>query len=118
MRAKDLLGQHGEVIAARFLENLGMQVVDRNWRCPEGEIDIVALDGDILVIAEVKTRKNLAYGHPFEAVSAAKLARLHHLVSCWCRAHDFHAPLRRVDVIAVVDDGVGEPKVEHLRGVG
>ena len=68
MRAKDVLGRRGEDLAAGYLEAQGMRIVDRNWRCSEGEIDIVALDGDALVIAEVKTRKSLAYGHPFEAV--------------------------------------------------
>ena len=57
MRAKDVLGRRGEELAAGYLEAQGMRIVDRNWRCPEGEIDIVALDGDALVIAEVKTRK-------------------------------------------------------------
>ena len=56
MKAKDLLGRRGEELAADYLESQGMRIVDRNWRCPEGEIDIVALDGDALVIAEVKTR--------------------------------------------------------------
>ena len=64
MRAKDVLGRRGEELAAGYLEAQGMRIVDRNWRCSEGEIDIVALDGDALVIAEVKTRKSLAYGHP------------------------------------------------------
>ena len=118
MRAKDVLGRHGEDLAAGYLESLGMRVVDRNWRCPECEIDIVALDGDALVIAEVKTRKSLAYGHPFEAVGVEKLARLHRLASAWCRNHELRMPLRRVDVIAVLDDGVGEAAIEHLKGVG
>lgn len=118
MKAKDLLGRHGETLAAGFLETQGMRIMDRNWRCSDGEIDIVALDGDTLVIAEVKTRKNLAYGHPFEAVDAAKLARLHRLALSWCRDHELRALRRRVDVVGVVDDGIGEPKLEHLRGVG
>ena len=101
-----------------ILNRCGMRIVDRNWRCPEGEIDIVALDGDALVIAEVKTRKSLAYGHPFEAVGADKLARLHRLASAWCRDHGLRMPPCRVDVIAVLDDGIGEPAVEHLKGVG
>ena len=118
MRAKDLLGQRGEELAAEYLEAEGMRIVDRNWRCPEGEIDIVALDGDALVIAEVKTRTSLAYGHPFEAVGVEKLARLHRLASAWCRDHELRMPLRRIDVVAVLDDGVGNPAVEHLKGVG
>ncbi|MDQ0032258.1 putative endonuclease [Arthrobacter bambusae] len=92
--------------------------MDRNWRCPEGEIDIVALDGDTLVIAELKTRRNLDYGHPFEAIGAAKLARLHRLALSWCRDHEVRAARRRVDVVGVIDDGSGEPQLEHLRGVG
>jgi putative endonuclease len=118
MKSKDLLGRHGEDLAAGYLESLGMLVVERNWRCPEGEIDIVALDGDALVIAEVKTRRSLDYGHPFEAVGAEKLARLHRLASAWCRDRELRMPRRRVDVIAVIDDGTGRPEVEHLKGVG
>ncbi|MGM9470951.1 YraN family protein [Pseudarthrobacter sp. YS3] len=118
MKSKDLLGRRGEDLAAGYLESLGMLVVERNWRCTEGEIDIVALDGDALVIAEVKTRRSLDYGHPFEAVGADKLARLHRLGSAWCRDRELRMPLQRVDVIAVVDDGGGEPLVEHLKGVG
>ena len=118
MRAKDVLGRRGEELAAAYLKAQGMRIVDRNWRCSEGEIDIVALDGDTLVIAEVKTRKSLAYGHPFEAVGVDKLARLHRLAAAWCRAHELRLPLRRVDVIAVLDDGVRIPAVEHLKGVG
>lgn len=118
MRAKDALGRRGEEVAAGYLEAQGMRIVDRNWRCAEGEIDIVALDGDALVIAEVKTRTSLAFGHPFEAVGAEKLARLHRLASAWCRDHELRMPLRRVDVIAVLDGGAGVPAVEHLKGVG
>ena len=117
MKAKDMLGRRGEELAAEYLESLGMLIVERNWRCPDGEIDIVALDGDALVIAEVKTRRSLAYGHPFEAVGPDKLARLHRLGSAWCWDHGLRLPLRRVDVIAVLDDGVGEPTVEHLKEV-
>ena len=62
MKAKDLLGRRGEELAAGYLESLGMPIVERNWRCAEGEIDIVALDGDALVIAEVKTRRSSATG--------------------------------------------------------
>jgi putative endonuclease len=118
MKAKDLLGRRGEELAAAYLESLGMLIVERNWRCAEGEIDIVALDGDALVIAEVKTRRSLAYGHPFEAVGREKLGRLHRLGAAWCGDRGLRIPLRRVDVVAVLDDGVGEPTLEHLKGVG
>jgi putative endonuclease len=118
MKAKDVLGRRGEELATAYLESVGMLVVERNWRCPDGEIDIVALDGDALVIAEVKTRRSLAYGHPFEAVGREKLARLHRLGAAWCGHRGLRIALRRVDVIAVLDDGVCEPTLEHLKGVG
>ena len=118
MKSKDLLGRRGEDLATGYLETLGMLVVERNWRCTEGEIDIVALVGAPLVIAEVKTRRSLDFGHPFEAVGPEKLARLHRLGAAWCRDRELRMPLRRVDVIAVVDDGGGHPVVEHLKGVG
>lgn len=118
MRAKDVLGRRGEELAAAYLQAHGMRIVARNWRCPEGEIDIVALDGGTLVIAEVKTRKSLAYGHPFEAVGARKLARLHRLAAAWSGEQRLRSPLHRVDVVAVLDDGTGAPVLEHLKGVG
>jgi putative endonuclease len=118
MRPKDVLGRRGEELAADYLEAHGMRILDRNWRCPAGEIDIVALDGETLVVAEVKTRRSLDYGHPFEAVGAEKLARLRRLAAAWSRDHEPWRPLRRVDVVAVLDDGTGAPVLEHLKGVG
>ncbi|WP_347107708.1 YraN family protein [Paenarthrobacter sp. S56] len=118
VRAKDILGREGEALAAAFLEGLGMLVLDRNWRCNEGEIDIVALDGNTLVVAEVKTRRSLDYGHPFEAVGPGKLARLHRLSASWCRHHRANPQSSRVDVVGVLHDGVTAPQLEHLRGVG
>src|SRR5690348_11604753 len=62
MRAKDMLGRHGEELAAEYLQRHGMRILDRNWRCRSGELDIVALDARVLVAAEVKTRRSLDYG--------------------------------------------------------
>lgn len=71
-----LLGERGETIAARHLTRLGLVVVDRNWRCDAGEIDLVLRDGAVLVICEVKTRTSTDYGDPLEAVTPVKVARL------------------------------------------
>lgn len=117
MRAKDILGSNGEELAARYLTDSGMCIIDRNWRCPEGEIDLVAVDGATLVIVEVKTRSSLAFGHPLEAISPAKLARLHVLAGVWVRANARYFTHRRIDAVSVLDDGVSEPVVEHLRGI-
>src|SRR3954467_5614079 len=82
-RQRLAMGGYGEASAARFLVGQGMVVLDRNWRCELGEIDLVLRDGDALVVCEVKTRTSAAFGSPFEAVTPAKLARLRRLAARW-----------------------------------
>ena len=69
---RQALGAYGEELAARHLRERGLVVLDRNWRCPLGEIDLVLRDGDTLVVCEVKTRSGVGYGTPHEAVTPAK----------------------------------------------
>lgn len=116
MRAKDALGRYGEQLAARALLDAGFSVLDRNWRCELGEIDLVARDGDTLVVCEVKTRTSTAYGTPLEAVDWRKVQRLHRLGLRWLVVHDAHAPIR-VDVVAVLVPRTGQVSLEHLRDV-
>ena len=102
MAKKDEVGRWGEDLATAHLVGLGYEVIERNWRCPQGEIDVVARHAESLVIVEVKTRSTRAFGHPFEAITPAKLARLNRLGFAWCVAHPgWHGRLR-VDVVAVV----------------
>ncbi len=110
------LGGHGERIAAAYLTDAGLQVLDRNWRCREGELDIVARDGDALVFCEVKTRRGIGYGHPVEAVTPAKQRRLRLLAQRWLAAHDEHAPDLRFDVVGVLVRPAAPALVTHLRG--
>jgi putative endonuclease len=117
MAAKDVLGARGEELAAASLTASGMLVIDRNWRCSPGEIDIVALDGEETVFIEVKTRSSVAFGHPLEAITAVKLARLRRLAAAWCEAHPGHAVRIRIDAVAVIAPSTGAPTVEHLRRV-
>ena len=117
MAAKDDLGKKGEALAADFLTDAGMQVVERNWRCSQGEIDLVVRDGDELVFVEVKTRSGLGYGHPLEAITVAKLARLRRLAAAWCAAHPGPHGLVRIDAVAVVAPMFGAVVVEHLKRV-
>ena len=72
MRAKDVLGQSGEQAAAEYLETEGFRLLARNWRCADGEIDIVAVDRQTLVVCEVKTRSGNRYGTPLESVQPAE----------------------------------------------
>ena len=87
MRVKDAVGRFGEDVAAQHLLAAGLQILERNWRCREGELDIVARDGSELVFVEVKTRSSLAFGTPAEAVGPAKAARLRRLALCWLAEH-------------------------------
>ncbi|MHA7238519.1 YraN family protein [Arthrobacter sp. TMS1-12-1] len=117
MVAKDQLGRRGEATAAVFLERAGLRIIDRNWRCPAGEIDLVAVDGSTLVIVEVKTRSSDDFGQPLEAITAGKLQRLYRLASQWARAHNLRFSGLRVDAVGVLDDGTGAPRIEHVRAV-
>ncbi len=117
MLAKDQLGRRGEATAALFLEQAGLRIVDRNWRCPAGEIDLVAVDGSTLVIVEVKTRSSDDFGQPLEAITTGKLERLYLLASKWARAHNLRFSGFRIDAVGVLDDGTGAPQIEHVRAV-
>lgn len=114
MAAKDALGRRGEAIAARHLVAAGMSIVERNWRCLQGEIDLVARDGDELVFVEVKTRSSIAFGHPLHAITATKLARLRRLAAAWCDAHPGNHDRIRIDAVGVIAPSVGAIEVEHL----
>jgi len=120
------LGRYGEDVAARRLREAGMVILERNWRCPDGELDLVARDGDALVVCEVKTRragKGGAFEDPMAAVPAAKAARLRRLsarwlAERWLRRHG-SPPCGgvRIDVVGVLLPARGAPLVQHVRGV-
>src|SRR5690606_2707639 len=78
-RVASAIGEYGERLACEYLVGLGYVVIDRNWRCDQGELDIVAREGDCLVFCEVKTRRSTAFGPPVESVTPAKAARLRRL---------------------------------------
>ncbi|MFF4019843.1 YraN family protein [Streptomyces sp. NPDC001843] len=112
-------GKYGEDLAARRLGAAGMTVLQRNWRCGRtGEIDIVARDGDVLVICEVKTRRAGSFEHPMAAVTPAKAQRLRGLAERWTQEHGGAPPGGvRIDLIGVLLPDRGSPVVEHARGV-
>ncbi len=115
---RQALGAMGERVAERHLVAAGLVVLDRNWRCPVGEIDLVLRDGDVLVVCEVKTRASVDHGTPHEAVGDAKLDRLRRLGTAWQVAHDVTATDVRVDLVAVLRPRRGAAVVEHVRGIG
>ena len=118
MNAKNNLGRWGEQAAVEYLERAGLRILDRNWRCAEGEIDIVAAERQVLVICEVKTRSGAQYGSPLEAITPRKRARLRRLAVRWLVAHGVLFDEVRIDVIGLVRDEPGHYQLEHVRGVG
>ncbi len=116
MAAKDELGIRGERIAERHLVARGMTLLDRNWRCAQGEIDLVLRDGEETVFVEVKTRRSVAYGHPLEAITVVKLARLRRLAAAWTAAHA-DAGRIRIDAVAVIAPHDAPATIDHLERV-
>ncbi|GAC1324304.1 MAG: YraN family protein [Mycobacteriales bacterium] len=116
VRAKDAIGRYGEDVAARHLQQAGYELLDRNWRCPRGEIDIVARDGATLVFCEVKTRSSLDYGTPAEAVGPVKARRIRVVACQWLVANRPAYAELRFDVVSVLRQRRGAALVEHLRG--
>lgn len=114
------LGRDGEEIAALHLESLGWQIIERNWRCPAGELDIVAWDeqSQTLVFVEVKSRSSVDFGQPIEAISWRKLAKLRELSMLWLRSHETRVRNVRVDAVGVLMPRGVKPELTHLRGIG
>jgi putative endonuclease len=115
MRVKDAVGRYGEQVAVEHLVKAGLEVLARNWRCAEGELDIVAREGDALVFCEVKTRSSLRFGDPAEAISAEKTTRIRRLALRWLAANGVIGRELRFDVVTVLRSA-GDVRVRHLRG--
>ncbi|WP_309102105.1 YraN family protein [Microbacterium sp.] len=115
MAAKDDLGRAGEERAVQHLTSRGYRVLDRNWRCAQGELDIVAREGDALCFIEVKTRRGNGFGHPFDAVDERKRRRLWRLAFAWVSTHHETAsgPMR-IDVIGIIGPDPATGTLEHL----
>lgn len=118
MRRTAALGRYGEEVAVAYLQHQGMTVIERNWRCEVGEIDIVAREGSTLVICEVKTRSSTDFGAPVQHLTPRKMRRLRQLAYRWLVERQVHAPALRIDAIGVVQAATGAPIIDHLRGVG
>src|SRR2546421_641882 len=100
-RAKDAVGGYGERVAVRYLTEQGMVLLDRNWRCAAGELDAVLRDGEVIVFAEVKTRRSGRFGTPAEAVVPAKVGRLRRAAALWLAQAGGRAREVRFDVVSV-----------------
>jgi putative endonuclease len=110
------LGVAGEDAVARWYEGAGYDVLDRNWRCRDGELDLVASRGDTLVFCEVKTRASARFGTPFEAVTPTKQRRLRNLALRWLAEHGTHRRTLRFDVASVTRTSTAELAIDVLEG--
>ena len=113
-RSRASLGRRGEAIVAARLAAAGWHIVATNWRCPEGEIDVVARDGACLVIVEVRTRASTRMGTPEESVGPAKRVRLARLANRYAYETGWSGAYR-IDVFAVTLSADGTPRVIHHR---
>ena len=99
-------GAFGERLAATTYRRAGCEILDRNWRSPTGELDLVVRDRQIYVFCEVKTRRTNRYGSPAEAVGPSKQRRIRRLAIEWLRAHQVRGVQIRFDVVSIVGNRV------------
>jgi putative endonuclease len=103
MGTKQLIGALGEEFVAKYLVGKNYQILDRNWRIRDGEIDLVAMsENGIVVFIEVKTRTSIAFGHPLEAITRDKAYRLQRLALAWLTVHHKWGFEYRIDAAAVL----------------
>lgn len=112
------LGALGEQLAVEHLRGLGLQILDRNWRCRYGELDVIAADAGTVVFVEVKTRTGDGFGGLAEAVTAEKVRRLRRLASLWLAEQQTRWAAIRIDVVGVRVGRRRTPEISHLTGVG
>ncbi len=111
-----VLGAKGEDIAEKYLKKKGYRIVERNYRCRLGEIDIIALDGRSLVFIEVKTRRNQNYGRPCEAVNAVKVRHIQRTAACYTSLSRIRYENLRIDVIEILMKDE-TPYIHHIENI-
>ena len=109
------VGAYGERVAARHLQDLGLVILDRNWRCADGEVDLILRDGDDIVFCEVKTRRSGVFGTPAEAVDHRKVRKLRFLAGRWLSESQVRPREIRFDVVEVFPQQRGATRVSHIR---
>ncbi|MCL2332893.1 MAG: YraN family protein [Actinomycetia bacterium] len=110
------LGRQGEEAAAVFLQNLGQRIIARNWRCRLGEVDLITRDGDTIVFCEVKTRKSLGAGQPFESITARKQQRYSRLAEFWLSRHQEEDCAVRFDAVSILVKTEHEAELTLIKG--
>lgn len=109
-----VVGKQGEILAREYLQARGYRILDANWHCRYGEVDLVATDGRDLVFVEVKTRRMLTAGDPLEAIGPHKLRRMRQVAFAWREAHPECAGRTRIDAIGIIAPRGREPRIQHV----
>ena len=121
-RTRNEVGAMGEALAALELEQQGLEILDRNWSCRWGELDVVALDRTdgrrTAVFCEVKCRTGRSYGDPLESITRAKVGRLRRLAAAWMSQHSLQVDGMRIDAIGVLLEHDQKPVLVHITGIG
>jgi putative endonuclease len=112
--AKQIFGKQGEQLAERFLKKKGYKIVERNYRCANGEVDLIALDRRVIVFVEVKTRADHDFGSPLEAVEFRKQRKMIQAAQFFLHEKKLHQRDARFDVVGISWPGA-EPVVEHIQ---
>lgn len=109
-------GNLGETLATQYLQNLGYKILERNWRYSKfGEIDIIAVEKNTLIFVEVKTRRGLAFGHPFEAINPKKVHQVQSIAKAYMAQESCKYKNCRLDGISIILSN--PPKIEHLKNI-
>ena len=116
MYYKKQRGNSGEEIASAYLENLGYKILVKNFQCRQGEIDIIALDNDEFVFVEVKTRSNLCFGKPREAVDEGKQNHIYKTAKYYLYKHKLENSYVRFDAIEIYLK-IDKYKLNHIKNV-
>ena len=116
MAAHNDTGKWGEDLAAKYLEEKGYTIVERDWKSGRRDIDIIALDDDVVVFVEVKTRRNRLYGEPEESVDYHKLQNLQQAISHYVKFKHIHQEIR-FDIISIVGTVGTDPDIQHIQDV-
>jgi putative endonuclease len=111
------LGKIGEDIATVYLQDLGYEILERNWRFKRVELDIVAQSGSTLVFCEVKTRRSVSHGIPSDAITPLKLQHIRTAALHWLSNHQSRHRGIRIDAISVIYCDSQPPTISHIKGI-
>ncbi len=116
MMSNKTLGEHGEVLARQYLKAKGYQILEANFRNKIGEIDLIVREGRTICFVEVKTRRSLQQGQPYEAVHPWKIRKLSQMAAIYLKYkyHSIEIP-SRFDVISILQDQQGPPAIQHIK---